>query len=75
MGDFNYDGNVDFNDLVGLAQNYNAALPAEPIPGSPINFSSDLARAFVTVPEPVALGTITACSFAGLVRRRRGRRA
>jgi hypothetical protein len=28
QGDFNYDGKVDFNDLVILAQRYNTSLPS-----------------------------------------------
>ena len=31
-GDFNYDGKVDFQDLVAMAQNYGTALPS-PAPG------------------------------------------
>ena len=27
-GDFNYDGKVDFQDLVAMAQNYGTALPS-----------------------------------------------
>jgi hypothetical protein len=30
-GDFNYDGSVDFNDMVLLAQRYNTALAAPPV--------------------------------------------
>jgi fibronectin-binding autotransporter adhesin len=71
-GDFTYDGITDFNDLVKLAQNYNTALPSEAIPGAPVNFEADLARAFAQAPEPsaLALATIAACGFA-IKRRRR----
>jgi hypothetical protein len=31
-GDFNYDGNVDFNDLAMLAQRYNTTLSPPPAP-------------------------------------------
>lgn len=55
-GDFNYDGKVNFNDLVALAQNYNTSLPTEPIPGAPVNFQTDLAKAMSAVPEPGTLG-------------------
>src|SRR4029078_7596520 len=45
-GDVNYDGNTDFLDLAKLAQNYNTALaPSAPIPGAPVGFEADLARA------------------------------
>jgi hypothetical protein len=72
-GDFTYDGITDFNDLVKLAQNYNTALPSEAIPGAPVNFEADLARAFAQAPEPsaLALATIAACGFAIKRRRRR----
>jgi hypothetical protein len=33
--DFNYDGNVNFNDLVLLAQRYNTSLPPIPAPPAP----------------------------------------
>jgi autotransporter-associated beta strand protein len=71
-GDFTYDGITDFNDLVKLAQNYNTVLPTEPIPGAPIGFEADLARAFASVPEP---GTLSLLGLAGaaLVGRRRRR--
>ena len=74
-GDFNSDFTVDFNDLVLMAQNYNTSLPggAAPIPGAPIGFDADLARAFAEVPEPGGGGgaIIAACGFALVPRRRR----
>jgi hypothetical protein len=74
-GDFTYDGMVDFNDLVKLAQNYNTALPSEAIPGAPVNFGADLARAFASVPEPsgALLAFFAACGVA-TTRRRRSRK-
>jgi autotransporter-associated beta strand protein len=74
-GDFNYDGNVDFLDLALLAQNYNTALPTAPIPGASAGFEADLARAFANVPEPGALGLMSAAALAALTRRRRRREA
>jgi hypothetical protein len=72
-GDFTNDGIVNFADLVKLAQNYNTALPAGPIPGAAPGFDDDFARALATVPEPTTLPLLllSACSF---VRRRRRRR-
>jgi hypothetical protein len=73
-GDFNYDQSVDFNDLVAIAQNYNSTFaPAAPIPGAPIGFDDDLARAFASVPEPSTLATIAACGLAGMSRHRHRR--
>jgi hypothetical protein len=74
-GDVNYDGNTDFLDLAKLAQNYNTALaPSAPIPGAPVGFEADLARAFAAVPEP---GTISILGIGALalLARRRNRRA
>jgi hypothetical protein len=73
-GDFNYDGNTDFLDLAKLAQNYNTALPSEAIPGAPVDFQADLAKAFAAVPEP---GTISMLGIGAvaLLARRRNRRA
>ena len=75
-GDFTYDGIVDFNDLVKLAQNYNTALPSSPIPGAPVDFNADLAKAFASVPEPsgALLTLLAACGFALPIRRRRANR-
>jgi len=74
-GDFNYDGVTDFNDLVKLAQNYNTALPASgSIPGAPVGFEADLARAFASVPEPSTIGLIGVVA-GGLLCRGRRRRA
>jgi hypothetical protein len=50
-GDFNYDGNVNFADLVVVAQHYGDSMPAA-VPGAPLEFQSDLAAAFASVPEP-----------------------
>jgi autotransporter-associated beta strand protein len=74
-GDFTYDGMVDFNDLVKLAQNYNTSLPSEAVPGAPIGFEADLARAFASVPEPsgALLAFFAACGLAA-TRRRRSRK-
>ncbi len=57
-GDFTYDGIVDFNDLVKLAQNYNTALPSAPVPGASANFNADWAAAIHSVPEPTGDGSI-----------------
>jgi hypothetical protein len=57
---------------VKLAQNYNTALPTDPIPGAPANFSADLAAAFASVPEPGALSVLALSAF-GLAGRRRRR--
>jgi hypothetical protein len=71
-GDFDYDGLTNFSDLLTLARNYNAALPAEPIPGAPADFSADLAAAFAAaVPEPTTVGLIGFVAMGALARRRR----
>jgi len=70
-GDFNYDGNTDFLDLVKLAQNYNTGLPSEPIPGGSAAFQADLARAFASVPEPSLVGMLGTCALAVGARRRK----
>jgi hypothetical protein len=75
-GDFTYDGNADFADLVKLAQNYNTALPAAAaamIPGASAQFASDLSAAMAGVPEPSGVG-IVAVGLVGISRRRRRRR-
>jgi hypothetical protein len=74
-GDFTNDGAVNFDDLVKLSQNYNTAMPDQPIPSASPAFASDLAAAFASVPEPGALSTLTAAAgFAVLARRPRRRR-
>ena len=70
-GDFNYDGNTDFLDLVKLAQNYNTGLPSEPIPGGSAAFQADLARASASVPEPSLVGMLGICALAVGARRRK----
>jgi len=66
-GDFNYDGVVDFLGPGGAGpQNYNTALPSAPIPGASAGFEADLARAFASVPEPGALGIMSAVALATL---------
>ena len=74
QGDFTYDGNVDFNDLALMAQNYNTTLPtpAGPVPGAPVEFEADWARALASVPEPSFFGAIALGAFA-LLRGRRPR--
>jgi hypothetical protein len=57
-GDFTGDGVVNFNDLVLLAQNYGGVLPEAPIAGAAPGFDGDLARALVSVPEPLAAGPL-----------------
>ena len=70
---FHYDGNVDFNDLVKLAQNYNSyAFPiGAPLPGAPAGFQADLAAAFAAVPEPATPALFAAGTVALAVRRKR----
>jgi hypothetical protein len=68
-GDVTYDGLVDFNDLVKLAQNYNAALPTTHVAGAPADFDNDLAA----VPEPSIFSLFAACCFAPFLRRPRRR--
>jgi hypothetical protein len=58
---------------VALAQNYNLALPAEPIAGAPDGFEQDLEAAFASVPEPAMLATWIGLG-AGLSSRTRRRR-
>jgi hypothetical protein len=72
-GDVTYDGIVDFNDLVKLAQNYNTGLPTEPIPGAPVGFEADLARAFASVPEPGMMSLFAVAGMGLMARRRRVR--
>jgi hypothetical protein len=71
VGDFTHDGVVDFNDLVKLAQNYNAALPAEPIAGAAASFEADRARAFAAVPEPGVIAVAAPLLILGCRRARR----
>jgi hypothetical protein len=45
-GHFDYDGNVDFNDLAILAQRYNTSLPSsEPAPARLFNSTSPISPA------------------------------
>jgi hypothetical protein len=69
-GDVNYDGNVDFNDLVKIAQHYNAAMPAQGVDFG-ASFSSDIAAAFASVPEPTAGLLLVGGMLSMLARRRR----
>jgi hypothetical protein len=71
-GDFTYDGAVDFNDLVLLAQNYNQAVPGALAVDS-ASFNADLARAFASVPEPS--GVICAIGLLGIAFGRRKRKS
>jgi hypothetical protein len=72
QGDFTYDGSVDFDDLVKLAQNYNSSLFPSAVPGAPVEFQTDVARAFASVPEPAsALVIFAVCGLAGTKRPRR----
>ncbi|MDB5322065.1 MAG: glycosyl hydrolase, family 16 [Phycisphaerales bacterium] len=68
-GDFNYDGTTDFLDLARLAQNYNTSLPSAPVPGAPADFSTDLARAFASVPEPASALLLLSAALLLTVRR------
>jgi hypothetical protein len=54
---------------VKLAQNYNGALPADPIAGAEGGFDDDLARALASVPEPAMLPLLGLAAWI-----RRGRR-
>jgi autotransporter-associated beta strand protein len=74
-GDVNYDGNTDFLDLAKLAQNYNTALPSQAIPGAPVDFQADLAKAFAAVPEPGTISLLGIGALAVLARRRNRRAA
>jgi hypothetical protein len=55
---------------VKLAQNYNTALPSEPVPGASAAFEADLARAFASVPEPSGLAFAGSAAMGGRRRRR-----
>jgi hypothetical protein len=70
-GDFTYDGAVNFADLTKLAQNYNSRMPADAIPGASAAFSSDVERAFATVPEPATHWLLAAVAATSMARRRR----
>jgi hypothetical protein len=62
-GDFNYDGVIDFNDVVKLAQNFNTGPAA-----GPVSVSAPVQRAAV----PIGVGTVRPAS--GSVARRRASR-
>jgi uncharacterized protein (TIGR03382 family) len=64
---------VSFADLVAVAQNYGAALPAGAVPGAPVSFEQDLQAAFAiaSAPEP-GMGVIGLVGAYALSRRRRG---
>jgi len=68
QGDFNGDGNVGFEDLVALAQNYGTTQGMS----SPA-FEADLAAAFASVPEPSAIGIVLVAGLLGMRRRMGGR--
>jgi len=71
-GDFNRDGAVNFDDLLALAKNYGDSVPSAPLPDVSAAFTSDLAGAFATVPEPsLATLGLAAGGFALTARRRR----
>lgn len=70
-GDFNYDGVINFNDLVAVAQNYGAAFGPAPITGASAAFDADVAAAFANVLEPSMLGLAAMTGLGLLVRRRR----
>ena len=53
-GDFNFDGTVDFADLVTVAQHYGGPAPASSEFSS--GFDQQMAAAFASVPEPATLG-------------------
>jgi hypothetical protein len=71
QGDFNYDGKVNFADLLALAKNYNSPAPSDPA-FSP-EFDAALASAFAAVPEPGALTMFTAVMVPLAMRGRRVR--
>ena len=68
LGDFDYDGDVDFNDLVPLAQNYNGSLAIGDI--GTASFQADWVLAQSLAPEPSSLIVLSA-GAALAVRRRR----
>ena len=78
-GDFNYDGKVNFADLLLVAQNFNRTLSAGQLEQLPGSFSAawNLALADVqqtntnNVPEPASAALLAAS--AGLLLRRRKR--
>jgi hypothetical protein len=71
--DFNFDGVVDFNDLVSLAQNYNTSLPsaAQLASFGGAGFAGDFAAALAQVPEPGTVGGLALAGAAAMLRRRR----
>ena len=73
QGDFNYDGSVNFNDLLILAKNYgkSTALPdsAEALAIGGSAFANDYQLAVSLVPEPTTLGLLAALPM--VLRRRR----
>ncbi len=71
QGDFNFDGKVGFADLVAVAQNYGGSVPVGPIAGAPLNFSSDMAAAFASIPEPASFALINIGAIWTLFHRRR----
>ena len=52
IGDFNYDGNVNFLDLVLLSQNYNTTLP--PAPAAPVAASQPVQAPVTATPLTAA---------------------
>jgi hypothetical protein len=77
-GDFTYDGAVNFDDLLGLAQHYGAASGG--LSGTELaqldairpDFAADVQAAFAqAVPEPGTLGVLAVAATGLLARRRR----
>ena len=66
----NYDGNVNFTDLLGLAQNYGGTVNTAQLAGFTPAFQADVQAAFAAVPEPGTIGLLAAAGLLVAHRRR-----